>query len=101
MFDPPWWFLAIVIAVNLPAFAGVALLGACLPRPGRRWWWRLVGFIAGGVAAAASLWLTSWVVWDVLDAGLAAHRTLERAAWAVNAAAAAAAVTLTVLRHRR
>ena len=101
MFDPPWWFLFIVIAVNLPWFAGVALFGACLPRPGLRWWWRLTGFTAGAAIAAAALWLSSWAVWDVLDAGLAGHRHVERAAWAVNAAAAATAAVLIVLRRRR
>ena len=101
MFDPPWWFLFVVIAINLPWFVGVALFGACLPRPGIRWWRRVAGFIAGGVVAGAAAWLASWIVWDVLDAGLAAHRTLERTVWAVNAAATAAAAALVVLRRRR
>lgn len=101
MFDPPWWFLFVVIAINLPWFAGVALFGACLPRPGARWWWRLAAFIAGGVVAGAAAWLASWIVWDVLDAGMAAHRTLERTVWAVNGVAAVAAAALVVLRRRR
>ena len=101
MFDPPWWFLFVVVAVALPWFAGVALLGACLPRPGVRWWWRLAGFIAGGVVAAASMWLASWIVWDVAGGGMAAARTLERTAWAVNVAAAVAAAALVVQRRRR
>ena len=90
--DFPWWFVLVLAAMSLPWWAGFAAAGAVAPPSGvrRRWRWAAG---AGGALTAGTLYATMGLVASRAGA-LGAYRMVDQAMWALNAAAALAAVML-------